>query len=143
MRLSSHRRSFISLPFSLLLLAAATPSAAGPPQPHPVDVHTTSVADEAHREALFKDGKKLIKAGQADEGLKLLQQAMEIRSSPEVLFWGGYAKEQLGDLVEAKKIYLQVLEDARADHLVQIEESVTKALTQIASKMSRLVIHLA
>src|SRR5690242_16371879 len=107
------RTSFISAPLSVLLLTVAAPSAAGPLETCPLNPYGAPRSDEVCREALVKEGKQLIKAGRAEEALKRLQDAMEIRPSPDVLFWGGYAEEQMGDLVEAKKIYLQVLEEAR------------------------------
>jgi len=136
---------------SLGLLLTAAEAAANPPKPVPENVFDTDLRGkpsepqwkrEQRRDLAFQEGKKLIEEESWSKAAQKLREVIDIRSDPRALLWLGFAQEKQGNLLNAKAIYAQALQDARDEKRTQEEEDAKQALAALAPAIPRLDIHL-
>src|SRR5262249_25993750 len=91
------------------------------------------------REALFKEGQKLVEQEQWREALDRFREVQRLRAHPRVLLWMAYCVEHLGQVLKARAIYAQALADAQEAKLADVEGDATRSLAEISAKIPHIV----
>jgi len=98
---------------------------------------------EKRREKLFQEGKRFVEERRWKEASERFRAVESIRSDPRVLLWRGFSEERGGQLLDARKTYLQAKRDAAGNaKLKQAEQDADAALSALAPKIPRIILHL-
>lgn len=142
-------RTIVSAAVAAAALALALESAAAPPPAAPDDPYADSLPqraltrqEKARREALFREGQKLIKQQKWQEASEKLHGALKIQSDPEVLIWRGYAEQQLGKLMRARGLYKLARAEARKEKKAELEARAAQALEALDKVLPRILLKL-
>lgn len=92
-------------------------------------------SSEEQRTALFRQASSAGAAGRWTEARDDLRAALQIRSSPKVLFSLAQAEEQLDQLASAQADYLRALADAKASGQGEVIAAAEQAASAIAARV--------
>src|SRR5512139_4197421 len=91
----------------------------------------TGPADEARRTKLFQDAKRLADEGRWAEAVGPLREVVRIRSAPKALIALAVVERELVHYLEARRLLLRAIEDARAHSLADDERAAKEALAAL------------
>lgn len=98
--------------------------------------------EKLRRNALVRDGEKLVQAGQWREASAKFQEALAMQPDPESFLWAGFAEDKLGHLMQAKALYLRAHTAAADGKLSDWVERSEQALSELQKRMPRILVSL-
>jgi tetratricopeptide (TPR) repeat protein len=143
----------IAAMLTLSFRAAANPPFVATPEDPPKPAATGTPYDDTppkpltwqeklKRDGLFREGKAFITQEKWKEASGKLWEAVRIRPDAEILLWLGYAEEQQGKLVAAKRFYTQARAEATSAKQPDMLQRATQALAELEKNLPRIKLKL-